>query len=81
MNKLASTLHDATHIVPGVPTHSDTPATHQPHRTGVTPRHNKNPRLQNPNRHHQTPPRVLIAWQNWIGRLLFDGGCSRQNRR
>ena len=23
MNKLVSALHDATHLVPGVPTHSD----------------------------------------------------------
>ena len=68
MNKLVSALHDATHHIPGVPTHSDTPATQRPHRTHRP--HNRNPHLQSPNRHHQTPPRVLITWQNWIGQLV-----------
>lgn len=73
MNRLVSALHDATHLVPGVPTHSDTPATHRPHRTGVNPRHNKSHHLQNPNRHHQTPPRVLVTWQTWIGQRVGQG--------
>ena len=85
MNKLVSALHDATHLVPGAPTHSDTPAAHRPHRTGVNPRHNKSPHLQNPNRHHQTPPRVLITWQNWIGRHVGhpteDPQCPAARRR
>ena len=69
MNKLASTLHDATHLVPGVPAHGDTPATARHHGTRAGDRLlGRNPRLQNPRRHHQAPPRVLIAWQNWIGR-------------
>ena len=68
MKKLASALHDATHLVPGMPTHGDAPAIEH-HRPRVGPRlQNRSPRVQNPDRHHQTPPRVLITWQNWIGR-------------
>lgn len=69
MNTLAATLHDATHLVPGVPTHRETPATERHHRTRVGHRlHNRSPHLQSPDRHHQAPPRVLVTWQNWIGR-------------
>ena len=71
MNKFISALHDSTHLVPWVPAHSDTIAAQRSHRTRVSRRpHNKGPRLQSPSRHHQTPPRVLITWQNWIGRLV-----------
>jgi hypothetical protein len=71
MNTLASTLHDATHLVPGVPTHGDSPAAERHHRARAGHRlHRRGPRLQNPDRHHQTPPRVLITWQNWIGRRV-----------
>ena len=68
MNTLASTLHDATHLVPGVPTHGERPATERHHRTRAGHRlHSRSPRIQNPDR-HQAPPRVLVTWQNWIGR-------------
>jgi hypothetical protein len=71
MNKLISTLHDATHLVPGVPTHSDTPVTQRPQRSPISSRlRNSSPRAQKPNRHHQAPPRVFISWQNWISRLV-----------
>jgi len=74
MNKHVSALHDATHLVPGVPTHSDTPGTVRHHRTKASPRlHHRSPHLQSPNRHHQNPPRVLITWQNWIGQLFGHG--------
>ena len=69
MNKLMSTLHDATHRVPGVPDHRESQAATRQSNPG--PR-NKYPRLQSTERHHhaperhQAPPRVLIAWQNWI---------------
>jgi hypothetical protein len=69
MNKLVTTLHDATHLVPGVPTHSDTPVAQRPHRSRISPRPRNSSHVQSPNRHHQAPPRVLIAWQNWIGQL------------
>ncbi len=79
MNTLAAALHDATHRVPGVPAHSDTPAANSTHRTHTGPRrHNPSarPRMRHSNVHHQTPPRILITWQNWIGRLV--GGDSRR---
>jgi len=70
MNKLVSTLHDATHLVPGVPAHGDAPTVQRPHRTRVSPRpHNRSPRRHSSVR-HQTPPRVLITWQNRIARLF-----------
>ena len=69
MKKLVSALHDATHLLPGVPTHSDAHATERHHRTRVGPRlHNRSPRVQNPSRHHEAPPRVLVTWQTWLGR-------------
>jgi hypothetical protein len=71
MNKLVSAMHDATHQVPGVSPHSDTPIIGRPNQTHVNPHaHNPSPRLQNRRRHNQTPPRILIRWQNWIGRLV-----------
>ena len=71
MNKLVSPLHDATHLVPGVPAHGDAPTVQRPHRTRVSPRlRNRSPHRHSPDRHHQTPPRVLITWQNWIARLV-----------
>ena len=79
MNTLASTLHDATHLVPGVPVHRDAPATERHHRTRAGHRvHDTRPRVQNPDRHHQAPPRILIAWQNWIGRRV--GHTSHESR-
>lgn len=70
MNKLVSAAHDATHLVPGVPAHSDAPARHD-HRTHTGARRpSRGPRLQNSNRHHQAPPRILVAWQGWIGRRV-----------
>jgi hypothetical protein len=63
-SKPFNVLHDATHRVPGVPAHESSPATSTP--KGV----NRHPRLQNQNAHHESPPRVLIAWQNWIARLV-----------
>ena len=71
MNKLVSVLHDATHLVPGVPTHRNTTATQRPHQSRTSSRlHNRSPRMHSPRRHHQTPPRVLVAWQTWIGKLV-----------
>jgi hypothetical protein len=78
MKKLASTLHDATHLVPGVPAHGDTPATERHHRTRAGHRpHDRSPRLQHPDRHHQAPPRILITWQNWIGRHVGHASHER----
>ena len=68
MNKLVSAMHDATHQVPGVPAHGENPSNQQP----ASRRINQQPQLKSTHRHHpaiernQRPPRVLIAWQNWI---------------
>ena len=65
MNQLVSAMHDATHRVPGVPEHSDTQPTH------VNARQNSHaPRVHTHTRRHHNSPRVLVAWQNWIGRLV-----------
>jgi len=81
MNKLVSTLHDATHQVPGVPAHREDQRPDDPHpRLGNRrphlqsgDRHHQTPRQHQTPQHHQSPPRVLIAWQNWIGRLVGHG--------
>ncbi|MGI9822463.1 hypothetical protein [Agromyces sp. Marseille-Q5079] len=76
MDTLVSVLHDATHLVPGVPEHGEAPASerHSRSRTDAR-RHGRGPRLQNSRRHHQAPPRVLVAWQAWIARQV--GRASR----
>jgi hypothetical protein len=61
-SKTVDALHNATHRVPGVPAHNDSAPS--PH--GV----NRHPRLQNRNAHHESQPRVFVAWQNWIARLV-----------
>ena len=65
MNQLASAMHDATHRVPGVPEHNDTQPT-QVH----TWQHGHTARVHIQTRRHNNPPRVLVAWQNWIGGLV-----------
>ena len=49
MNKLVSALHDATHLVPGAPTHrAIRPPPSWPHRTRVNPPpHTQSPHLHN----------------------------------
>jgi hypothetical protein len=61
---LANVLHEATHRIPGVPPHDPT--------SGATVRRgvNHHPRLQNLAPHHNSPPRVLVPWQNWISQLV-----------
>ena len=69
-------LHEATHLMPGVPQHQDYPEGHQ----GTT-RHDRsfqNRPLQNRgagSHHgstpaHDRPPRVLVGWQNRIASLF-----------
>lgn len=71
MNKLASTLHTATHLVPGVPAHDESRAPQHPgaKNHGALQRNRTTP-SNNPRRHHEAPPRVLVGWQNWIARRL-----------
>ena len=75
MNKPAFVAHDATHLVPGVPSHSDAPAAHRTHVNARS--HSESTHVQNHGQHHQNPPQVLIAWQNWIGRLVGRSNSDR----
>jgi hypothetical protein len=74
MNTISSALHDATHRVPGVPDH------HENSRHARSRSHVGGPRAQSHLRHrqasqgHQAPPRILIAWQNWIARVVGRKG-------
>jgi hypothetical protein len=61
MNKLITTLHDATHQVPGVPEHQDRPRDLQERAD----RHRHPTRM-----HRHTPPRVMVGWQNWIASMF-----------
>jgi hypothetical protein len=70
MNKLASAMHDATHLVPGVPAHSDTSAIRRPHRTGDSGPRNQGRRLQAHSRPRGNQPRILVRWQDWIARMV-----------
>lgn len=76
MSKLASTLHDATHLVPGVPEHQDRAEAHH-----GAPGHGRSLQQEPVKRHgavrrHATrthehkPPRVMIGWQNRIAGLF-----------
>jgi hypothetical protein len=71
MNRIVSTLHTATHLVPGVPEHSDKPTAQRLHGTSASSRpHANRQHVHSHDRHHQAPPRVLVKWQNWIGGLV-----------
>ncbi|MEU1972242.1 hypothetical protein ABZ477_11335 [Microbacterium sp. NPDC019599] len=77
MDTLVDTLHDATHRIPGVPAHLD--ATSRPARQAAGHQHRRHqhaPRLHSPARHHAAPPRVLVAWQIRIVRVVR--GLRRQ---
>ena len=63
-NTTNETLHEAMHRIPGVPEHNDNP---QGGRANPTHSH---PRRQNRTTRHDTPPRVLVGWQNRIARLF-----------
>ncbi|GAA4263413.1 hypothetical protein [Dactylosporangium darangshiense] len=60
-------LHRLTHMVPGVPEHTDRPRGHQGRSPSLKGR---SPRLQgrSPSFNHTTgrPPRVLVGWQRRI---------------
>jgi len=76
MSKFVSTLHDATHHVPGIPEHQN--RAHGHHGEALQNRPAQNRPLQNLGAHvnqaararHNKPPRVLVGWQNWIARLF-----------
>jgi hypothetical protein len=68
MNTVVAALHEATHRVPGVPAHTDQPA-NQEHRVNAR-HHTQSRRLRDHSRRRQAPPRILVGWQSWIGRLV-----------
>lgn len=71
MNKVTSALHDATHLMPGVPEHEAQQAAgdHGRHEHDKRP-HNVASHHGRVNRRHVAPPRVLVRWQNWIARKI-----------
>ena len=76
MARIAERLHEQLHKLPGVPPHSDAARLNQnlvarrlsEHNHGSHPAlDSRHLALRNPNAHHARPPRVLVAWQEWIG--------------
>ena len=70
MNALARTLHDLTHRLPGVPAHVDAADRRSHGRADASPGLRKHGARPPHAHHHQDPPRVLVAWQNRIARLV-----------
>ncbi|NNC12417.1 hypothetical protein HII28_11080 [Planctomonas sp. JC2975] len=71
MNTFSKTLHGLTHLIPGIPEHSDSAnARHHRPAQGSHGQRHQGVALRSPNRHHQNPPRVLVGWQNRIARLV-----------
>jgi hypothetical protein len=68
MNRPSGRLHELLHKVPGVPPHSEAERLNA--NATAARIHGRHPRLVNPVAHHANPPRVLVAWQEWIGRLV-----------
>jgi hypothetical protein len=69
MTQIANGLHDAMHRIPGMPPHDSASAATTP-RAATRRGANRHPHLRNPTAHHETPPRVLVAWQNRIATLV-----------
>jgi hypothetical protein len=72
-------LHEHLHKLPAMPPHSEADRLNQNLRARRLHADNHgghHPSLPNPNGHHARPPRVLVAWQNWIG-SLFAGRAGR----
>jgi hypothetical protein len=64
MTTTANSLHNAMHRIPGVPQHDTSRNATTPHGVG------RHPRLQHPVVRHESAPRVLVSWQNWIAKLV-----------
>jgi len=64
MSATIKRLHERLHELPGMPPHSEADRLnrHAHHHHGG---------------HHARPPRVLVAWQNWIGGLFAGRGDRR----
>jgi hypothetical protein len=65
-------LHEHLHKLPGMPPHPEADRLHHNRHAHHHGGHHSS--LSNPNGHHGRPPRVLVAWQNWIGGLFAGRG-------
>jgi hypothetical protein len=76
--EIAKRLHEQMHKLPGMPSHSDAELLNRNLGARRLSAQMHGPYLvfKNRNAHHGRPPRVLVAWQEWIGGL-FTGGRSR----
>lgn len=69
-------LHEHLHKLPGMPPHREADRLNQNRRAHHNHRVHR-PALANPNGRHVKPPRILVAWQNWIGGLFTRRGARR----
>lgn len=76
--QIAGRLHEQMHKLPGMPPHSDAARLNHSRATKNHGRHpapaGHHPALRSPNPRHVRPPRVLVAWQEWIGGLFSSRG-------
>jgi hypothetical protein len=77
--QIAERLHEQMHKLPGMPPHSEAARLNQNLGARHLCSHNhilhpaqdgRHAAMRSPNRHHGRPPRVLVAWQQWIGGLF-----------
>jgi len=73
--QISERLHEELHKLPGMPPHSEAARLNQNHGARRLAAQVHRPALRNANAHHTKPPRVLVAWQEWIG-VLF--GAERE---
>jgi hypothetical protein len=84
---ISERLHEHLHKVPGMPRHAEAGRLNQNLHARRLHAHNHgehrpvraghHPSLPNRDGHHARPPRVLVAWQNWIGSLFARLGGRR----
>ncbi len=71
MNAVARTLHDLTHRLPATPEHSESANARRPRAARPShASHHHGPHTRNHHVHHPNSPRILVAWQTRIARLV-----------
>jgi hypothetical protein len=70
LEQIGERVHEELHKLPGMPPHSEAARLNQNLGAGRLAAHVHHPALRSPNAHHARPPRVLVAWQEWIGGLF-----------
>lgn len=69
---LSARAHEQLHKLPGMPEHGE--ASRLNHRAGLPNRPFRNRPLQAAHANHgHREPKVLVGWQNAIGRFFFRG--------